>query len=88
MRFIYNIDDTTKNIENIVTSTINNTTLNGDIIGNIKSNQISAGVITDSDIAANAAISDSKLNQITIANKVTNNATTATSANTANAIVA
>ena len=88
MHSIYNIDDTTKNIENIVINTINNTTLNGDIIGNLKSNQISAGVITDTDIAANAAISDFKLNQITTANKVANSATTATSGNTANAIVA
>ena len=43
--------------------------------------------IVNADIAAGAAISDSKLAQITTAGKVANTATTATSANTANAIV-
>ena len=44
--------------------------------------------ITNTDIAANAAIADSKLAQITTAGKVANSATTATNANTASAIVA
>ena len=44
--------------------------------------------IVNADIAAGAAISDSKLAQIATAGKVANTATTATSANTANSIVA
>ena len=44
--------------------------------------------IVNADIAAGAAITDSKLAQISTANKVANSATSATSANTANAIVA
>ena len=43
--------------------------------------------IVNADIAAGAAISDSKLAQITTAGKVANTATTATSSNAANAIV-
>ena len=44
--------------------------------------------IVNADIAAGAAIADSKLAQITTAGKVANSATSATNANTANAIVA
>ena len=44
--------------------------------------------IVNADIAANAAITDSKLAQITTVGKVANSATSATNANTANAIVA
>jgi hypothetical protein len=44
--------------------------------------------IVNADIAANAAIADTKLAQITTAGKVANSATTATNANTGSAIVA
>lgn len=49
---------------------------------------ISAGVIVNADINAAAAIADTKLATISTAGKVSNSATTATSANTASAIVA
>jgi hypothetical protein len=49
---------------------------------------IAAGVIVDADINASAAIVDTKLATIATAGKVSNSATTAASANTANAIVA
>lgn len=49
---------------------------------------ISAGVIVNADINAAAAISDTKLATISTAGKVSNSATTATSANTNSAIVA
>jgi len=44
--------------------------------------------IVNADISASAAIADTKLEQISTTNKVANSATTATNANTANAIVA
>jgi hypothetical protein len=47
-----------------------------------------AGQIVNSDINASAAIADTKLATISTAGKVSNSATTATSANTASAIVA
>jgi hypothetical protein len=46
------------------------------------------GTIVNADINASAAIADTKLATISTAGKVSNSATTATSANTANAIVA
>ena len=49
---------------------------------------IGTGVIVDADINASAAIVDTKLATIATAGKVSNSATTATNANTANAIVA
>ena len=49
---------------------------------------IASGVIVNNDINANAAIADTKLATITASGKVSNSATTATSDNTANAIVA
>ncbi len=49
---------------------------------------ITAGSIVNADINAAAAISDTKLATISTAGKVSNSATTATNANTANAIVA
>ena len=48
---------------------------------------ISDGTITNADIASGATISDSKLLTITSSSKVSNSATTATSANVSNAIV-
>jgi hypothetical protein len=49
---------------------------------------IAAGSIVNADINASAAIADTKLATISTAGKVSNSATTATNANTANAIVA
>lgn len=49
---------------------------------------VSWGLVTDAMIDASAGIVDTKLATITTANKVANSATTATSANTASAIVA
>lgn len=48
---------------------------------------IGSGVIVNDDISATAAISDTKLDTISTAGKVSNSATTATNLNTANAIV-
>jgi hypothetical protein len=53
----------------------------------ITSAKIAEGTIVNADIASNAAIADTKLATISTAGKVSNAATTATSANTANAIV-
>lgn len=55
---------------------------------NVTVEKIADLAITNQKIANNAAIADTKLAQITTANKVSNSATTATSVNTANAIVA
>ena len=54
----------------------------------ITSAKIADGTIVNADINAAAAIADTKLATISTALKVSNSATTATSANTANAIVA
>ena len=54
----------------------------------ISGTTVGSGVIDNDNIASNAAIADSKLDTISTAGKVQNGATTATSANTANAIVA
>jgi hypothetical protein len=56
--------------------------------GTITSTMIEDGTIVDGDINASAAISDTKLDTISTAGKVSNSATTATDANTASAIVA
>ena len=57
--------------------------------GNVDlSTAIAAGAIVNADINASAAIVDTKLATISTAGKVSNSATTATSANTVNAIVA
>ena len=57
------------------------------IIHNDSVGNLSSSLITNSDIATNANISDSKLNTISTANKVANSATTATSASTPSTIV-
>ena len=63
--------------------------VSGDIaIDNTGLTAISSGVIVNDDISATAAIVDTKLATISTAGKVSNSATTATDANTANAIVA
>lgn len=56
--------------------------------GTVTSTMIADGTIVNADINASAAIVDTKLATISTAGKVSNSATTATSANTANAIVA
>ena len=56
--------------------------------GTITSAMILDGTIVNADINASAAIVDTKLATISTAGKVSNSATTATDANTANAIVA
>ncbi len=56
--------------------------------GSVTSARILDGTIVNADIAAGAAITDDKLATISSAGKVANSATTATSANTANALVA
>jgi hypothetical protein len=56
--------------------------------GTVTSTMILNGTIVDADINASAAIVDTKLATIATAGKVSNSATTATDANTANAIVA
>jgi hypothetical protein len=56
--------------------------------GRVDSTMIANNTIVDGDINSAAGISDTKLNTISTALKVANSATTATSANTASAIVA
>ena len=56
--------------------------------GTVTSTMILNGTIVNADINASAAIVDTKLATISTAGKVSNSATTATDANTANAIVA
>jgi hypothetical protein len=65
-----------------------NANLTGDVLSVGNATSIAAGVIVDADINASAAIADTKLATISTALKVSNSATTATSANTASAIVA
>lgn len=66
-----------------------NANLSGDVTSTGNTTVITAGVIVDADINAGAAIADTKLGTIATTGKVSNSATTATSAPaTANAIVA
>jgi hypothetical protein len=76
-------------------SSVTATTFSGNLTGNVSGNAstVTNGVYTtDTGTVTNTmlagSITDSKLNQITTAGKVANSATTATQANTANAIVA
>ena len=65
------------------------TPITGDIsISNAGVTSISSGVIVNADINASAAIADTKLDTIATSGKISNSATTASSANTASAIVA
>jgi hypothetical protein len=71
----------------------NDGTVYGNIVtsadsGTVTSTMIADGTIVNADINASAAIADTKLETISSAGKVSNSATTATDANTANAIVA
>ena len=76
-------------------SSVTSTTFSGNLTGNVTGNAstVTNGVYTtDTGTVTNTmlagSIADSKLNQITTSGKVANSATTATQANTANAIVA
>jgi len=70
--------------------TVSITTLAGTagVVHNDASGNVSSSLIVNADVAAAAAIADTKLATISTAGKVANSATTATSTNTANAIVA
>ena len=73
------------NATNVATATA----LSGDVTVNSSGvTAIGTGVIVNADINASAAIADTKLATISTAGKVSNSATTATSANTVSAIVA
>lgn len=73
------------NASNVPTAT----NITGDVtISSSGVTAISSGVIVNADINASAAIDDGKLATISTAGKVANSATTATSSNTASAIVA
>ncbi len=76
------------NLPDATTSTKGIVQLAGDLAGTAASPQIAAGAIVDADINGSANIADTKLATISTAGKVSNSATTATSANTPNAIVA
>jgi hypothetical protein len=65
-----------------------NANLTGDVTSVGNATAIAAGVIVDADVNASAAIADTKLATIATAGKVSNSATTATSANTVSTIVA
>ncbi len=64
-----------------------NANLTGDVTSVGNATSIAAGVIVNADVNASAGIVDTKLATIATAGKVSNSATTAISANTANAIV-
>jgi hypothetical protein len=75
---------TNANLTGDVTSVGNATTISNDAV---TSAMINNGEIVNADISATAAIVDTKLATISTAGKVSNTATTATSANTVDAIV-
>jgi hypothetical protein len=70
------------------TTVTTNADLTGDITSSGNVTVIASGVIVNEDINASAGIADTKLATISTTGKVSNSATTATSANTASAIVA
>ena len=70
------------------TTVTTNADLTGDITSSGNATVIASGVIVNEDINASAGIVDTKLATISTTGKVSNSATTATSANTASAIVA
>jgi microcystin-dependent protein len=76
----------------MATLTKGKTFVNGELVTPQKLHELvdlgSVANIVNADISAGAAIADTKLAAISTANKVANSATTAASANTANAIVA
>ena len=80
----WDTDNDTLYIGNSVSATI----ISGALGATVESSEITDDTIVNADIAAAAAIADSKLATISTAGKVSNAATTAASANTASAIVA
>ena len=86
-------DGTIVNADINASAAIDKTKISGTAItaadsGTVTSTMIADGTIVNADINASAGIVDTKLATISTANKVSNSATTATSANTASAIVA
>ncbi len=67
--------------------TVSNFTPTAGIIHNDTSGVLSSSLIVNADVSASAGIVDTKLATISTAGKVSNSATSATNANTANAIV-
>lgn len=75
--------------DEVISSSLSVTPFNvAGVIHNNTSGLLSSSLVVNADIAAGAGIVDSKLATISTAGKVANSATTATSLNTANAIVA
>lgn len=86
-------DGTIVNADINASAAIDKTKISGTAItagdtGTVTSTMIADGTIVNADINASAGIVDTKLATISTAGKVSNSATTATSANTASAIVA
>ena len=79
--------DSSVSVTGALTKSGNNVVTVGDT-GTVTSTMIANNTIVNEDINASAAIADTKLDTISTAGKVSNSATTATSANTASAIVA
>lgn len=87
------VDGTIVNADINASAAIAKTKISGTAVtladtGTITSTMIADGAIVNADINASASIVDTKLATISTAGKVSNSATTATSANTASAIVA
>lgn len=76
------------NASTATTATSFSGSLSGEVTGTQSATVIASGVIDNDNIAAAAGIVDTKLATISTAGKVSNSATTATSTNTASAIVA
>ena len=73
---------------NATTATSFTGELEGDVTGTMTNTMIANGVIVDANISTSANIEDTKLGTIQTSGKVANSATSGTSSNTANAIVA
>jgi hypothetical protein len=96
---VVSVGSTNNSALNIMTNTANRLTISGSgaiaipgfvnagVVHNDASGVLSTSLLVNADIDAAAAIADSKLATISTAGKVANSATTATDANTANALV-
>jgi trimeric autotransporter adhesin len=82
------VGNVTGNVTGNATTVTTNANLTGDVTSVGNATSIAAGTIVNADINDAAAIADTKLATIATAGKVANSATTATSTNTVNAIVA
>ena len=78
----------TASLSGTASNVTTNANLTGDVTSTGNNTSIATGVIVNADINASAGIADTKLATISTASKVSNSATTATSSNTPNAIVA